>query len=555
MKRIPTTVAALALLALAGCAGTKPESAAPTPERSATSASAALSPANLRAHLTAFAHDSMQGREAGTPGHDRAVEYLARHLERLGLRPAGENGTYFQSVPLITNALDRTRPLTVDGVALAIGADYAPVDQRTPVRSVAGAAVIYGGKASEVAKLPREQAAGKFVIIAAEPGRPIVPNAGPESNLADVVGIGVTGLDPLYQEYADYLVTPTAGTDFADDAAPQPVAVLLPVATAERLLGAPLDGLRPGSSGATLGGDVRYQRALTPSRNVVAVIPGTDPRLRDEYVALGAHTDHMGIRATPLDHDSLRAVNLAIRERTAGGTAQLSPAERSAVELQVARQRVSARTRPDSIFNGADDDGSGTIGLLALAEHFSDPDRRPKRSLLFVWHTAEEKGLIGSEWFTDHPTVPLESIVANVNIDMIGRGSGEDLPGGGPNYVQLLGPKRLSTEYARLIERVNARRMQPFRIDEQYDAAGHPEQYYCRSDHWNYARYGIPVAFFSTGSHADYHQLTDEVQYIDFEHYARVVGFVGEVAMAVGDLAQRPVVDGQKPDPRGECRQ
>jgi hypothetical protein len=556
LKRIPTTAVALALLALAGCAGTQPERAAPTPDRSAAAASPALTPANLRTHLTAFAHDSMQGREAGTPGHDRAVEYLARHLERLGLEPAGENDTYFQSVPLITNSLDRSRPLTVDGIALALGADYAPVDQRTPIRSVAGASVIYGGKSSQVASLSREAMAGKFVIITAEPGHPIVPNAGPESNLADVVGIGVTGLDPLYQEYSDYLVTPSAGTDFADDAAPQPVAVLLPVATAERLLGAPLDGLSPGSDGATLGGDIRYQRAVTPSRNVIAVIPGTDPELRNEYVALGAHSDHMGLRAAgPLDHDSLRAVNLAVRERTGGGAGQISPIERRATEMELARQRVGARARPDSIFNGADDDGSGSIGLLALAEHFADPARRPRRSLLFVWHTAEEKGLIGSEWFTDHPTVPLDAIVANINIDMIGRGGKEDLPGGGPDYIQLLGPKRLSTEYARLIQQVNRRRLQPFRIDEQYDAPGHPEQYYCRSDHWNYARYGIPVAFFSTGSHADYHQLTDEIQYIDFEHYARVVGFVGEVASAVGNLAQRPAVDGQKPDPRGQCRQ
>lgn len=547
--------AAASLIVLAGCAGAQPDGAAPTPERSTSAVSAALTPASLRTHLSAFAHDSMQGREAGTPGHDRAVEYLARHLERLGLQPAGENGTYFQNVPLITNALDRTLPLSVAGLMLQPGIDYAPVDQRMPTRSVAGAEIIYGGKYSEVSSLTREQTAGKFVIIVAEPGRPLLPNAGPQSNLADVVGIGVTGIDQLYQEYADYLVTPTAATDFADDAPPRPAAVLFPVTTAERLLGAPLEELRPGSNGATLGGDIRYQRSLSPSRNVIAILPGTDPVLRGEYVALGAHSDHMGVRAGALDHDSLRAVNLAVRERTKTGDTQLSPAERSRIESELARQRVGARSRPDSIFNGADDDASGSIGLLALAEHFSDPSRRPRRSLLFVWHTAEEKGLIGSEWFTDHPTVPLESIVANINIDMIGRGSAEDIAGGGLDYLQLLGPKRLSTEFARLIERVNARRLQPFRIDEQYDAPGHPEQYYCRSDHWNYARYGIPVAFFSTGNHADYHQLTDEVDYIDFEHYARVVGFIGEVAAAVGNLDQRPVVDGQKPDPRAQCRQ
>jgi hypothetical protein len=539
LKRIPTLATAAGLLILAGCAGAQPERPTPAPERQAPATSPALTPANLRLHLTAFAHDSMQGREAGTPGHDRAVEYLARHLERLGLQPAGEDGTYFQSVPLITNALDRGRSLTLEGVALNPGTDYAPIDQRTAVRSVAGAPVIYGGRASELGALTREQTAGKFVIISAEPGRPLVPGASPDGNLADAVGLGISGIDPLFAEYADYLVTPTAAATFDDDAPPQPVAVLLPVATAEKLLGAPLAGLRQGHAGATLGGDIRYERSLTPSRNVIAVIPGTDPELRGEYVALGAHTDHMGIRSAPLDHDSLRAVNLAVR----------------ALEAEVASRRVGAAARPDSIFNGADDDGSGSIGLLALAEHFSDPARRPRRSLLFVWHTAEEKGLIGSEWFTDHPTVPLDAIVANINIDMIGRGGKDDLAGGGPDYLQLLGPKRLSSQYARLIEQVNRRRLQPFRIDEQYDAPGHPEQYYCRSDHWNYARYGIPVAFFSTGDHADYHQLTDEVAYIDFEHYARVVGFIGEVAGTVGNLESRLVVDQPKPDPKGQCRQ
>lgn len=557
MKRITTTSTVIALLALAGCAGSRPEpSPAPTPDRTAFTSSAALSPANLKVHLTAFAHDSMQGREAGTPGHDRAVEYLARHLERLGAEPAGENGTYFQDVPLISNILDRSRPLSIDGVALEPGRDYAPIDQRVGIRSVAGAEVVYGGKVSEATSLTREQVAGKFVIVTAEYGQPLVPFVGPNSPLAEVVGIGVAGIDPLFAEYADYLVTPSAGTTFNDQVPPQPVVVLLTEATAEGMLGTSLESARQGQKGVTLGGDIVYRQERSPSRNVIAVIPGSDPTLRNEYVAIGAHSDHMGIRAAgPVDHDSLRAVNLAIRERTGGTPAQLSAADRAALEADVARQRVGARARPDSIFNGADDDGSGSIGLLALAEHFSDPAHRPRRSLLFVWHTAEEKGLIGSEWFTDNPTIPLEAIVANINIDMIGRGSKEDLPGGGPDYIQLLGPKRLSTEYARLIEQVNRRRLQPFRIDEQYDAPGHPEQYYCRSDHWNYARYGIPVAFFSTGNHADYHQLTDEVEYIDFDHYARVVEFVGQVAAAVGNLDRRLEVDGPIPGPDAQCQQ
>jgi len=555
LKRIPTFAAATTLVALVGCAGARTESAGRAPEAQTTTATV-ISPAYLRTHLGAFAHDSMQGREAGTPGHDRAVEYLARQLARIGAQPGGENGTYFQNVPLITNALDLSTPLTVDGTALQPGVDYAPIDQRTLIRSVAGAAVVYGGKVSEVASLPAEQLAGKFVIVQAEPGRPLLPRGGQGSNLSGIVGIGITGVDDLFREYADYFVTPSAGVDFDESSPPRPVAVLLPVATAERLLRAPSSAWQQGMTGATLGGDIRYNRTQTPSRNVIAILPGRDAALRGEYVAIGAHTDHMGFRAAgPLDHDSVRAVNLAVRNRSNASGGQISPAEREQIEKEIASQRRGSASKPDSIFNGADDDGSGSIALLALAEYFANPANRPRRSLLFVWHTAEEKGLIGSEWYTDHPTVPLDAIVANINIDMIGRGSKEDLPGGGLDYLQLLGPKRLSTEYGKLIEEVNARRSQPFRLDEQYDAPGHPEQYYCRSDHWNYARYGIPVAFFTTGDHADYHQLTDEVQYIDFEHYARVVSFIGDIAAEVGNRDQRPRVDQPKPDPKAPCRQ
>jgi len=557
LKRIYITITIALLTSLYGCVSTHPESTIAIPEPTAPITSPEVSPEYLRAHLTAFAHDSMQGREAGTPGHDRAVEYLVQQLERIGAEPAGEGGSYLQSVPLITNALDLSQPLTVDGVALRPGIDYVPFDQRVPTRSVSGAEVIYGGRISQAASMRAEDLEGKFVVVLAEPMQPILPDTEGESPFAAAAGIGVTGLEPLIDEFADYLLTPSAGTSFDEEVGPKPVTILLRDEAAERLIGNSLQRARRGAKGLTLGGDVAFQRSLTPSENIIAVIPGTDPTLRDEYIALGAHTDHMGIRAAgPLDHDSLRAVNLIIHDQMKGSSSQsVPPAIRRAAEARVAREHRSASPRPDSIFNGADDDGSGSIGLLALAEHFSDPENRPRRSILFVWHTAEEKGLIGSEWFTDHPTVPLENIVAHINIDMIGRGSKEDIRGGGPDYLQLLGPKRLSTEYAQLIAAVNRRRERPFRIDEQYDAPGHPEQYYCRSDHWNYARYGIPVAFFSTGSHADYHQLTDEVEYIDFDHYAEVVRFVGEIAMAVGNLDERPTIDGPRPDPTAECKQ
>jgi Zn-dependent M28 family amino/carboxypeptidase len=172
-----------------------------------------------------------------------------------------------------------------------------------------------------------------------------------------------------------------------------------------------------------------------------------------------------------------------------------------------------------------------------------------------VWHTGEEVGLFGSQWFTDHPTVPRDSIVAQVNIDMVGRGDPWDLKEGKPGYVQVIGSRRLSTELGDLVEQVNTKGKHGLAFDYQFDANGHPEQYYCRSDHYMYARYGIPVTFFSTGGHPDYHMLTDEPQYINYQHMAQVVNYARDLVATLAGLDHRPVVDKPKPDPKGQCVQ
>jgi Zn-dependent M28 family amino/carboxypeptidase len=145
--------------------------------------------------------------------------------------------------------------------------------------------------------------------------------------------------------------------------------------------------------------------------------------------------------------------------------------------------------------------------------------------------------------------------VANLNIDMLGRGRADDIAGGGDGYVQLVGSRRLSTELGNLVEAVNARRRRPLTFDYTFDADGHPENIYCRSDHYNWARYGVPVTFFTTGLHGDYHQVTDEPQYIDYGHFATVTTFIGDVLEELANRTERPVVDKPKPDPNGPCRQ
>ena len=193
--------------------------------------------------------------------------------------------------------------------------------------------------------------------------------------------------------------------------------------------------------------------------------------------------------------------------------------------------------------------------MLEIAEALARAPAKPKRSVLFIWHAGEEEGLWGSQYFTDHPTVPRDSIVTELNMDMIGRGRASDVKGGGPGYLQLIGSRRLSTELGNLVETVAKREPTAFKFDYQYDANGHPQQYYCRSDHYEYARYGIPIVFFSTGGHRDYHQVTDEAQYIDYDQLASVARLVKDVAIQAASLDHRLAIDKPKPDPHGQCVQ
>ncbi len=292
---------------------------------------------------------------------------------------------------------------------------------------------------------------------------------------------------------------------------------------------------------------------VIPSRNVIGVLRGSDPALRNEYVVLSAHNDHVGVARRAVDHDSLRVANFAaaMRKRGSSGAAAQAWATHTLDSLRALRP-----PRRDSIFNGADDDGSGTVALLAIAEALTASPDRPKRSILFISHTAEEEGLLGSEWFTDHPTVPRDSLVAELDMDMIGRGSAADVVNGGPAYLELVGTRRLSTELGDVAERVDAKEPVPFEFNYAFDAPGDREQYYCRADHYSYARYGIPSINFSRGDHPDYHEVTDEPQYIDYDALARVATYVRDLAVTLANLDHRVLIDKPKQqNPHAGCVQ
>jgi len=570
---VPLALVALALAPAAAAAQSRPETESPAPpetglprKHAPEPTGAAITAGDLMTRLYIFADDSMRGREAGTEGNVKGTDYIAHQIEAMGLEPAGEDGTYFQTIPLETRTLAESSSLSADGKALALGDDWAPLGQR-PVEETS-LQVVYGGMAGDTAHaISADAAAGKMVVYGVPQGASLGSlfrgRPGPETAAA----VAVAGLDQLPPRFRGFLTRPRTFLDEGEESGDRgPALLLVSSAAAEALLGSAPQGLEPGAAGgtATLRVDFDVKPVPYPARNVVGIVRGSDPKLAGEYVAVGAHNDHLGV-GRPVDHDSIRIFDRVVRPEGADdGGKQPTAAQQSEVDSVLAAYRKTHDDRMDSVYNGADDDGSGSVTALEIAQAIQAMDPHPKRSVLFVWHVGEEKGLLGSRWFTDHPTVPRDSIVAQLNMDMIGRGDASDETGrtkfgtpfhGDGRYLQLVGSRRLSTELGDLIERVNREDGHDLLFDYSMDTDGHPSNIYCRSDHYEYARYGIPIAFFTTGLHADYHQVTDEPEYIDYDHMARVAKLVKDVAVHVADLDHRPRVDQGKPDPNGRCRQ
>ncbi len=533
---------------------------------SGQSTTAAITAQDLRQRLFAFADDSMGGRRSGSIGDFKATEYVAGEFRRLGLQPAGEGGTWFQTVPFFI-AEPAATSLSVGDGTLTWGADYVLVGQALATAELHDATAVYGGAVSDSTTwMAPGQAGGKVVVLDVPPGtdgkRQLVrglTRVAANARFTGAAAVAVVELDLLGPEVR-YLIAGQRLTSDTSRGTGQPPIVLLTPHAAELLLGAPPARLTAGGAGRSVRGDlgVRFSPVPYPARNVIGVLPGSDPALRGEYVALSAHNDHVGFDHMAVDHDSLRAYNRVVRPMGADSPDHPpGPEERARIRQILDSLRRLRPARLDSIRNGADDDGSGTVAILEIAEALAAAPaaQRPRRSILFISHTGEEEGLVGSSWFTDHPTVPVDSIVAEIDEDMVGRGTATDLPAGGPGYLEVIGSKRLSAEFGAVLEAVNAAQPRPFTFNYAYDAPGHPLQYYCRADHYSYARYGIPSVSLSRGEHLDYHQVTDEAQYIDYDDLARVATMVRDAALRIANLDHRPRLDHPKGDPHAPCVQ
>ena len=491
----------------------------------------AINARQLRDWLTYIASDELEGRDTPSKGLDLAAKYIAEHLNKLGIKPAGDEGTYFQKFPLRqSKIIAKGTKLSFNGQQFEYGADF--LTSLNPAE-IAGSGLVFAGNGWVI----KSKNINPYQGIDVKDKIVIVSNTLPKGvTFGDLKGpIGDDWMSPPYYAQmngAKAVITFASFNNLAnwegtkwnqsDKGAVQfgeqkSVLTIPSISATPRLLSALFQGekLTGGNlfvkavSGEPLESfnlkaekrvsvSVAVKTEIVHTQNVVGILEGSDPVLKNEYVAVGAHYDHVGMNPFAIG--------------------------------------------PDKIYNGADDDGSGTVTVMGIAEAFAKGPK-PKRSILFIWHAGEEKGLWGSEYYSNHPTVPISSIVTQLNIDMVGRAQNasdiaaaknKNLPKSGEVY--LIGSKMMSTELGEVSESVNKSFLN-MSFNYKYDDPKDPEQFFYRSDHFNYARKGIPIIFFMDGDHDDYHQLSDSVEKIDFENMEKI----GRTIMATGwELANRP---------------
>ncbi|HMB27459.1 MAG TPA: M28 family peptidase [Blastocatellia bacterium] len=517
---------------------------------------------DLQKWLSYLASDELEGRATFSEGLGLAAAYLAEQLRSWGVKPGGDNGSYFQRVRVLgvksanrstlaveVNGQTRVfkngegvtfsgngnvgvkRSFTVDQVEfLGYGLD-APLANHNDYagKDVKGKAVVYlGANGPNGLGQQFRRSLGGRARYATDQKQALasvgVGGFGRRQGGAGAGGAaagGRGGLEPAdftTVQRLDHPLPPsvTAQDDFFEflfsNAEVKYAELKEKAAKQEPLPSFTLKGVK-----LTFNLDADYQVVRTQfTRNVVGVIEGSDPKLKDTYVAFSAHYDHVGYAEGE--------VVQGVRQGAVG------PVKEGAVE--------------DRIWNGADDDGSGTTTLLGVAKAFASGPK-PKRSLMFLWFAGEERGLWGSRFHADYPTAPIDKIVADLNMDMVGRNR-DDKPEEA-NTVYLVGSDRISTELHNITVESNDSLAKPLKLDFEMNDPTDLEQVYYRSDHYSYAAKGIPIVFFTTGLHPDYHHNTDSVEKINFEKMARVGRLVYEAGRRVANLDHAPVRDNRGP--------
>jgi len=511
----------------------------------------------LKQHVSVLADDSLEGRETGMPGQKKAAHYIAEQYRMMDLKAIGDNNTYFQKFDLNTTINDsivfETFQFNNGGHRIIERSVASKKKAANYIRSFGGTdtlegEIVFGGfgvndTARSVNHLDGIDLSGKWVLVFQQ-----IPH----------VADGDTLIDPAINERARFdailnqrgaegiLIIPPTDVDQFQVLAKQGQRSF---GTAGGMRLAYRDDGNSGSGGFTKGYNVinpamaaqilglenvemleSYRSELLSNirdftaretgfglrhipyahkktietENVLALLEGADPVLKNEVVVLSAHYDHVGIGQPD--------------------------------------------STGDTIYNGANDDASGTAGVLGVARALADArDKgiRPRRSVMFLMVTGEEKGLLGSRFYSDHPVFSMENTVANINTDMIGRIDPRHRQSGQNNYIYIIGGDIISSELHRFIEKANSK-SENLILDERYNDLNDPNQFYRRSDHWHFGRFGVPFVFFFNGVHEDYHQPSDEVEKMQFDLMARTVRTIYATTVLIANAEKAPGVDNQE---------
>jgi Zn-dependent M28 family amino/carboxypeptidase len=522
----------------------------------------AITQDQLRDYLYFIASDEMEGRNTPSRGLDLTAKFIAMHLRRWGVKPAGDNGTYFQKMILRRDSIDRA------GAFMEIGSQRFPYGEeffkmRGNTNGTLNAPLVFAGngwlvKSKNIDAYSNVDVRGKIAVVQMQ-GAPNDPSlivrpkgvtaddlkpeakgtdwADPftyaqQKGAAGVIMVASPELQSFWGQVRQFLSS--GGAMRVEGLHDEPKnAGAIPVFLVSRTAGAalyegensnPLNSPENVSSfemnaAKKFGVAASSKTDMMTTQNVVAVIEGSDPVLKNEYVAIGAHYDHVGMNPNvPGD---------------------------------------------DKIFNGADDDGSGTTAVLAIAETLAQLPKKPKRSTLLVWHAGEEKGLWGSEFFVKYPTVDLKNVVAQLNIDMIGRSKKPGYqapcdinlkPGqkpcngelSGENEVYVIGSEMMSSDLGSVTKGVNDSFLK-MTYNYKYDDPKDENRFFFRSDHFHYATKGIPIAFWFSGTHEDYHGVGDHADKIDYAKMEKITRTIFLTLWELAEARSRPKVDKQLP--------
>jgi len=484
---------------------------APTAETYA----ATVTEEDLKKHLFTYASDEFEGRETGQPGQKKAIAYLKEHYQKLGVPAAKGGDDYFQKVPLELKNLP-TGTVMIGGKEIVLGEHI--LSFREAIGKVDQLVYVgYGIEEGTYSDYEGIDVKGKWVLM--KGGEPMTADstftlsgtkeASKWSNISEGPGLreelanekGVMGIIYFdeanfsrYKRYYDYMKTNDGGQMSFKSEESRAAMLVADSEIATKLYADISEDDTPKVIPITF--DANLVAANTPvdTENVAAIIKGSEKP--EEYVIISSHLDHIGI--------------------TADG----------------------------QINNGADDDGSGSVALLEIAEAFkkaADAGNGPKRSIVFLHVTGEEKGLLGSQYYTDNdPIFPLAQTVANLNIDMIGRI--DPKREGDRNYIYLIGSDKLSTDLHELSEEVNEKYMN-IELDYTYNDENDPNRFYYRSDHYNFAKNNIPIIFYFNGTHDDYHKPGDTPDKINYDLLENRTRLVFHTAWEVANRDARVIVD------------